>query len=602
MAVSPSGVALEPSPSLLVGRRTLEEIEGVEIVSDWVADRSGWLLELNLTPHTLGTAFPVPPTSRWFVHASAVYPRGLIDIFPAKEGGLPGIHPHQRPSLVASDAPYHTAKICVATDSEGNLRLDSDAEPLGDADRLAWHVIRALGWIAKASRGLLLSPGEPFELPVYPPTSAGVVAFREGPEDLAQWSAIDDVIGLAELQRVDIPSGHVSIVQRFKALDGRVLIESKWGRRLAMLRTPKQSALWLRCGRLVVLPPYAAPTSWGELEQAFKHQGMDLYALLRQGTRSFHDGALHAVLIGFPVPERIGEDPVQEHWIGIALPLLERQALHGFRSNELGLWMASERGTLRRTTRLDWVDTENWHPHQLATRGRLTANVADCRVAVIGAGALGSAIAEMLVRAGTMQLTIIDSETFEAGNLVRHLLTIDDLGHKKAEALARRLNAASPNARVAAIARSAEEAIIPALLAEFDLVIETTGDRRVLEVLSRVAARRPVVYASFSITLHARLLLAFLAHGESFPLTEFDDAYQSIGRAEEERGEERPWEGVGCWHPVFPARADEVWLMAAAAVDLLNEALPVSEGARLHVFERITDDGGFFTGLVKRSA
>lgn len=602
MAVSASGAALEPSPSLLVGRRTLEEIEGVEIVSDWVADRSGWLLELNLTPRALGTEFPLPPTSRWFVHASAVYPRGLIDIFPAKEGGVPGIHPHQRPALVASDAPYHAAKICVATDSEGNLRLDSDAEPLGDADRLAWHVIRALGWITKASRGLLLSPGDPFELPVYPATSTSVVAFREGAEDLAHWSAIDDVIGLAELQRVDIPSGHVSIVQRFKALDGRALIESKWGSRLARLRTPKQVALWLRCDRLVVLPPYAAPTSWGELEEAFKHQGMDLYALLQQGTRSFHDGAVHAVLIGFPVPQRVGEQPLQMHWISIALPLLERQALHGFRGNDLGLWMASERGTLRRTTRLDWVDTENWHPDQVATRGRLTANVAECRIVLVGAGALGSAIAEMLVRAGTTQLTIIDSETFEAGNLVRHLLAVEDLGQRKAEALARRLNAASPNARVAAIARSAEEAIIPALLEEVDLVIETTGDRRVLEVLSRVAGRRPMVYASFSITLHARLLLAFVAHGETFPLTEFDNAYQPIGRAEQERGEERPWEGVGCWHPVFPARADEVWLMAAAAVGLLNDALPVSKEAMLHVFERTTDDGGFFTGLVKWSA
>ncbi len=57
-------------------------------------------------------------------------------------------------------------------------------------------------------------------------------------------------------------------------------------------------------------------------------------------------------------------------------------------------------------------------------------------------------------------------------------------------------------------------------------------------------------------------------------------------------------EGIGCWHPVFPARADEVWLMASAAVGLLNDEWPVADGtAALVVMERSMDSQGRFVGL-----
>lgn len=34
-----------------------------------------------------------------------------------------------------------------------------------------------------------------------------------------------------------------------------------------------------------------------------------------------------------------------------------------------------------------------------------------------------------------------------------------------------------------------------------------------------------------------------------------------------------PWEGIGCWHPVFPARADDIALNAALAVKFIESFL-----------------------------
>jgi hypothetical protein len=585
---------------LRVARRTLEELDGVTILNDWLSDAPRqWRIEVDLTPADLGAVYEVPRTSRWFVCASENYPRGQIDIVPAVgTGGLQGIFPHQLPFKAPAGAPYRGAKICVATDTENNLRRDTEAEPRSGQDRLAWHIYRALGWIEKASKGTLLGTGDPFELPVYTATGSDLFAFREGPEDLARWAGIDATLGIADLYRLDIQGKAIWVVAAFRSLNSNLLFRPSWGSRLTSAQSDFRTALWLRVPQLIVRPPYAAPSTWQELSDALEEQGVQLFDQLRRGTAEQHDGARHPLLIGFPASEVVGGPLRQMHWLAIDVPALQRRVPNGFRPNDIGYWIASSRETFNREREVPWAASQNWHPNELATRGRLTADLTTARVLLIGGGAMGSPIAELLVRAGVADLTVIDDQRLEAGNLVRHTLTIEQLGQWKAEGLADRLNSASPNAVVAARPTKAENLVDPAFLADFDLVIETTGDRRTLELLATVEVPRSITYASLSITLHARQLIAYLSRGTKFPVEAFDAAYEPIGRAERDRGEERPMEGVGCWHPVFPARADQIWLMASAAVGLLNDAWPVADDtATLHVLERLTDEEGSFAGI-----
>ena len=154
-----------PEP-LLQARRALDEFGEVRIVQDWHPGIDGWIFQVDLTPGDLGTKFPIPATTSWYIVAQPRYPAGLIDIMPAGEGGITDTFPHQLPNVPArAGQPYTMGKICVATDSEGNLRSDREAEPIDAADRLAWHIVRALEWIRRASRGTLLADGDWFELP-----------------------------------------------------------------------------------------------------------------------------------------------------------------------------------------------------------------------------------------------------------------------------------------------------------------------------------------------------------------------------------------------------------------------------------------------------
>lgn len=71
-------------------------------------------------------------------------------------------------------------------------------------------------------------------------------------------------------------------------------------------------------------------------------------------------------------------------------------------------------------------------------------------ISIIGCGSFGSALADMLVRAGAGKLILIDPETLAAENLGRHVLTLGDVGRPKAAALATRLREVNPELRVEA--------------------------------------------------------------------------------------------------------------------------------------------------------
>jgi hypothetical protein len=53
------------------------------------------------------------------------------------------------------------------------------------------------------------------------------------------------------------------------------------------------------------------------------------------------------------------------------------------------------------------------------------------RIAVVGCGAVGSYIADLLFRAGALKLTLIDPQRLRPGNLIRHVASVDDVGKAK---------------------------------------------------------------------------------------------------------------------------------------------------------------------------
>ncbi len=594
-----------PPEELLAGRRAVEGLDGVALLEDYrwyeLSDDIGvWVLRCRLSPEVEAEG-PIPATTDWYVLVDPAYPWGAIRFYPAKDGSITQTFQHQnRNDPGDGSLPWRTGDPCLDSTVRALGRSAYDPEPYGIHERLRWRFERALTWLEAASRGELVLPGEPFELPQYLPTLGGLdltVVFAEGPDTLPAWEKATYFAGLTDL-RVYGKRKSILVVERFRSLEGDVLLAPQWGRALAEAAGSIQLGAWIRLKETPVLDPWKGPVTWGELRKACKCQRLNLDWLLRQVSRHLRDGERHALLLGFPIPDKVGEELHRMHWQALLLPVLSRgrQTVDGFRANETGYRRRDRSEVLVDPGPVDWLVSENWHRNDVSTRGKLPESLASSKVLILGAGAVGSAMGELLTRAGVDDITFMDGDQLKIGNLVRHTLGLDEIHERKAAALAGRLNLASPHAKVESIdgcfPPTEEEA--REKVQQCRIVLDCTGDDAVLRQLELFPWEDEKLFVSISLGFGARRLFCFVATGSSFPQDEYRDKtgpwieHEASLYAESEL----PREGAGCWHPVFPARIDDVWMMAAAAVKVMETAaLAFPREPQLTVFERYEEEG-----------
>jgi molybdopterin/thiamine biosynthesis adenylyltransferase len=115
------------------------------------------------------------------------------------------------------------------------------------------------------------------------------------------------------------------------------------------------------------------------------------------------------------------------------------------------------------------------------------------KVAVFGAGSLGSMIAETLARNGVSAFDLIDPDHVEAANLSRSTYTSADIGDLKIDTLADRLRAINPLATVTTHSYAVDDATVSdceRTVRWADLIIAVTDDPRaqaIIDVLAREA-------------------------------------------------------------------------------------------------------------------
>ena len=100
----------------------------------------------------------------------------------------------------------------------------------------------------------------------------------------------------------------------------------------------------------------------------------------------------------------------------------------------------------------------------------------NAHVLIVGAGSLGSMVAEGLAMSGTGRLTIVDPGMFETANVGRHVLGITSTGKRKACALRNRLLADYPHSSVEAVAKPVQVTRGSLKTAAYNLVICTAAD------------------------------------------------------------------------------------------------------------------------------
>lgn len=591
----------KPPKELLVARRTLDGLSSVLLLQDWNWNEqvSKWVLHSRIQIDTEPDN-PIPKSTDWYVLVDSEYPWEDVEFYPAKENGLTLTFPHQSFNSYGDEkVPWRDGKICLSTSVRALGRHGYDIEPYDVHERLYWYFERAVQWLIAASDDKLVTPNDPFELPHFPLRTLVTVAFSEGTEPFAHWQNISEQAGFVELVPLRRKPDLV-FVKSFQSVRRRELLAPTWGKAMTNLSDEPVKGIWFRLKDIPVLKPWQAPSTWSELRKVGWEQGIKIDELVKATAKFIRDGKSHIALIGFPIPAEVGGSPYQMHWQALQLPVLSEgiKTAKGFRTNEDGYWRRDRTEVLHENTTLLWANSENWHIDQISTRGRLSEVLTSKKILLLGAGAVGSAVAELLSRGNTQKITVVDSDKLEVGNLTRHTLDREYLKVSKAVGVANRLNLASPHATIDAINRNfplIEEAE-KLYIQQFEIILDCTGDDAVLHHLERFAWEDAKVFISISLGMGGKRLFCFVAYGSSFPHAIFRNMLNPwlYKEVHEYANQQLPREGIGCWHPVFPARSDDIWMMVGVAVKHIESLVssPPQE-PDLAVFEQVYENSTF---------
>jgi hypothetical protein len=590
--------------NLKQARKALDSLSQVKILDDWKFDNElkVWFLHLEISIRYETSYFP--ELSHWYVVAEDKYPNGKIKIYPDVKNSIKVTLYHQSNNAkVEKNGLWRKGALCL----EINTISAFQPEPYSVDERLLYHVKRAVNWLELAAKGQLVLDCEPFELPEY--TLSNVLeiqfAFSEDIVTFMQWKSTDCRYGIAELD-VYKSKPFVYYVKQFKSLNGNIEHYTQWGKFLSKTNfSPPINAPWILLKQPPVINEWQAPETLGDLVEACNNQHMDIMNILKNIISNIRDGKRHLLLLGFPVPKTFGGKPEIVFWKALYLPVVSygKKTAKGFRTNQQGWWFRDKSEVLTRKTKLEWIVSENWNQQEISQRGKLNDFLLRKKILLVGAGCIGASVAEILVRSGVYNFTIADSDIFEIGNLSRHVLNIGNVGEFKELSLCSYLNSLNPHANIKVINDTLtmdEEYKTNIALDKYDIIIDCTGENSVLDVFQKADFRKSHIISSISVGLGAKHLYMTIMSGTTFYFNSFYKLISPYIQRERESFDDYslPRNGIGCWHPTFPARSDDVWLAAATAVKAIeNYVITKSEKTLSIVYEQ-RENNGIFEGYI----
>lgn len=153
------------------------------------------------------------------------------------------------------------------------------------------------------------------------------------------------------------------------------------------------------------------------------------------------------------------------------------------------------------TVTVQGVPTADESEEAMSVRaGRDLQTLSDKHVAIVGVGAIGSHIADLLARSGVREFTLVDPDRLEPGNCVRHLAGLDRVPQRKVDAVAELLSERTGVERedVRCEFGVLTGDLMHKLLYRCDLVIDATASEETHQIVTYVseAARRQSVIVS----------------------------------------------------------------------------------------------------------
>ncbi len=379
-----------------------------------------------------------------------------------------------------------------------------------------------------------------------------------------------------------------------------------------------------------VLPntlPWEFPTTGKGLLSEIEKQGGDrnwFLTVLSLAIFKMEEGRPVLVLVGTPM-RRTSDGRTGIHYAAWRIPDdTVRDLRTAFPRNTdtdeiqiLKAKIASLTLSIFENTKIEWCQVLEARNEILVRRdtGSVASVWKDQRVMVLGCGALGSIVSEMVCRAGCKALVLVDYDRVTPGVLVRQNFIENDIGLLKIEALKERLLRIRPSLEIQTFPKDAF-IVLRDLSPDSapDIVLDTTASNIFHQKLEREWPSIEIsgyAYCAFEIDSTAQTCLGINIPPRSIvgPWSTFRDLKLGLCRDSErrlysrfQRGDDsvRPFQPEpGCSEPTFVGAASDMALLASTALNTIASwYLYVPEAERMgFAFEQPTIGriSGFYT-------
>jgi integrative and conjugative element protein (TIGR02256 family) len=304
--------------------------------------------------------------------------------------------------------------------------------------------------------------------------------------------------------------------------------------------------------------------NWDELKDYLSDEFIEyLYkGLKREFSNNFyHENSLF-LLIGYKIPNN---EVYEEHWDLIRIskknipvdfkriPKIERQNSNKRFEHSL------------KSNKINWESTENIDYNRFFGRGKLDNKITDSNILIIGCGALGSSLAEILVRGGAKNIVLEDFDTIKGGNLCRANYELKDMVFPKTSSLIKRLKSISPFVNLGSefdkLNKFDLETIKDVFNEKVDIIFDCSTDTEVTYIIDKLNFTGEIF--SLAITNNARSFVSITGDNLTKQAKTIFDFVEN----------EPPsyFEGTGCGYPTFEANYNDINVLLNIGLKVIND-------------------------------
>jgi molybdopterin/thiamine biosynthesis adenylyltransferase len=223
-----------------------------------------------------------------------------------------------------------------------------------------------------------------------------------------------------------------------------------------------------------------------------------------------------------------------------------------------------------------WDFTSNASYERFFGRGGLTPKLANSKVLIIGNGAIGSSLSNILVRGGLRRLSLIDFELIDSGNICRSVYDFCDVGMPKTGKLVDKLRLLSPFIDVdipadfkLVLSSSPDYTKVYDVLTKYDVIFDCTANNEVIQMLSDFNLENTIYY--LSVSNKAKQMVCVTNMDNKNMIERRNQMLHSFGNFKEAEFRE----GTGCWHPTFEASFFDINQLLNYTISKINSQFKI---------------------------